>query len=124
MIIGLGVDIEEVERVHRLTDQYKQRFLDKIFTRQEQDYCFGRARPYHHLAARFAAKEALSKALGTGWTGRFRWRDAEVIKDDQGKPFFQLHNNLLEEVKERNILLSISQASDHVMATVIIESRD
>ncbi|NOY06155.1 MAG: holo-[acyl-carrier-protein] synthase [Chlorobi bacterium] len=124
MIVGLGVDIEEVERVHRLADQYRQRFLDRVFTRQEQDYCFGRARPYHHLAARFAAKEALSKALGTGWTGRFRWRDAEVMKDDQGKPFFRLHNELLEQVRGRNVLLSISQASDHVTATVIIERGD
>ncbi len=124
MIVGLGVDIEEVERVHRLADQYRQRFLDRVFTRQEQEYCFGRARPYHHLAARFAAKEALSKALGTGWTGRFRWCDAEVMKDEQGKPFFRLHNELREQVIERNILLSISQASDHVTATVIIERRD
>ena len=85
MIVGLGIDVVDVKRIRSLRESGGQRFLDRVYTRAEVESCTARADPDPHLAARFAAKEAAMKALGTGWGEGVGWRDVEVVSD-MGRP--------------------------------------
>lgn len=123
-VLGIGIDIEEIERFEQLTEQWGLRFERKVYTEEEIRYCSGKTRPPQHFAARFAAKEAFSKAIGTGWTGSFRWTDVEVRNDGAGKPSFVLHNSLLERFGSLNIQLSLSHSGAYVTAMVIIQSSE
>ncbi|MFZ1729292.1 MAG: holo-ACP synthase [Bacteroidota bacterium] len=123
-VFGIGIDIEEIGRFENLTEQWGLRFEQKLYTDEEIRYCNGKIRPPQHFAARFAAKEAFSKAIGTGWTGAFRWTDVEVRNDDAGKPSFILHNALAGQFGEMNIHLSLSHSGAYVTAMVIIQSKD
>ncbi len=88
-MLTIGVDLSELERIESLISRYGDRFLNRVFTAQEQAYCNGRI---SSLAARFAIKEAVAKALGTGMGEIVTWREIEVVNDDQGKPELILHN--------------------------------
>lgn len=121
MVEGIGVDIIEVERLRRSVEEYGETFLEKVFTPTELSYSRSKKDVYHHLAARFAAKEAFSKAFATGWSGPFRWRDVEVSNDPLGKPTIALHGEMKEQVGESQILLSISHSDRAVVAVVLIE---
>ena len=96
MIRGIGVDIVEVARIRQSVEESGEQFLNRVFTQPEIDYCASKANRYQHLAARFAAKEAVSKALATGWAGDFRWKDVEVMNDPSGQPQITLHGMLLQ----------------------------
>jgi holo-[acyl-carrier protein] synthase len=120
-IHGIGVDLEEVTRIREMIDRWGRAFTTKLFTDREIAYCEGRPSPHQHFAARFAAKEALSKAMGTGWAGRFRWKDAEVHNDRAGKPHVILYNHLSEAFPNVIIHLSMSHTATHVTAMVVIE---
>ncbi len=99
-----------------------QRFLERCFTPHERGVCVGRANPAEHLAARFAAKEAILKALGTGWSGGVAWTDAEVITLPSGAPSVALHNMAARIADERGIrawLLSLTHAGGLAMASAI-----
>ncbi|MFB3071900.1 MAG: holo-ACP synthase, partial [bacterium] len=85
-VVGTGIDMVGIERFRRALDRHGERFLKRIFTHRERSECSGRADPARHLAARFAAKEAVFKALGTGWARGVGWRDVEVTADDYGRP--------------------------------------
>lgn len=87
-MLSIGVDLSEVARIEALIARYGARFLDRVFTTQEQAYCNGRVTS---LAARFAIKEAVAKALGTGMGEQVTWREVEVVNDAQGKPLLLLH---------------------------------
>jgi holo-[acyl-carrier protein] synthase len=123
-ILGIGIDIEEIARFETLTEQWGLRFERKLFAEDEILYCSGKIRPPQHFAARFAAKEAFSKAIGTGWTGAFRWTDVEVRNDEAGKPSFILHNSLAEQFGGMNIHLTLSHSGAYVAAVVIIQNND
>ncbi|WP_068468434.1 holo-ACP synthase [Candidatus Protochlamydia phocaeensis] len=86
MILGIGNDIIEVARIKANLERYKQRFIDRVFTPQEQEYCLSRKEPALHFAGRFAAKEAIVKALGTGFSQGITWLDIEIKNDSNGKP--------------------------------------
>jgi holo-[acyl-carrier protein] synthase len=120
-IRGLGIDIEEVDRITRLIDLHGERFTTRVFTAGEIAYCEGRALPAQHYTARFAAKEALSKAIGTGWRGAFRWQDAEVLRNAAGSPSFRLHHDLAEALAGCRVHLSLSHIATHATAVVIVE---
>lgn len=120
-IFGIGIDIEEIARFAQLTEQWGLRFERRIFTEEEIRYCNGKILPAQHYAARFAAKEAFSKAIGTGWTGAFRWTDVEVRNDTSGKPSFVLHNGLSEQFGRLGIHLSLSHSGAYVAAMVVIQ---
>ena len=120
-ILGIGVDIEEIARLEELTAQWGLRFEQRIFTAEEIRYCNGKTRPAQHFAARFAAKEAFSKAIGTGWTGAFRWTDIEVRNDEAGKPSFVLHHGLSGQFGSHAIHLSLSHSGAYVAAMVVVE---
>lgn len=120
-VLGIGVDIEEIARFEQLTAEWGLRFENKVYTEREIRYCNGKIRPAQHFAARFAAKEAFSKAIGTGWTGAFRWTDVEIRNDEAGKPSFHLHNSLAERFGGLNIHLSLSHSGAYVAAMVVIQ---
>jgi holo-[acyl-carrier protein] synthase len=121
MIRGIGVDIIEIGRIRRDIEVLGTRFLDKLFTDGEIAYCSGKANPHQHYAARFAAKEAVSKALATGWAGEFRWKDVEVANDPSGQPRILLHGHLREHLGGASIHLSLSHSEGHVVAMALIE---
>ena len=120
-ITGVGIDIEEVHRIRDVVLRWEDRFLHRFFTEKEIAYCSGKALPEQHFAARFAAKEAFSKAMGTGWTGAFRWKDIEIQNDNKGKPFITLYNRLAEDFQACTLLISLSHTRNYVTAVVIIQ---
>lgn len=121
MIKGIGVDLIEIARIRQLVEESGDRFLQRVFTEGELRYASGKHRRYQHLAARFAAKEAASKALATGWSGAFRWTDVEVVNDPTGQPRIVLHNELRRLLAGAVFHLTISHSDSHVVAVVVIE---
>jgi len=121
MIQGIGVDVVEINRIQQTVERWGHRFLQKIFTENELRYCFARKNPTQHLAARFAAKEAVSKALATGWSGIFRWQDVEVINDAVGKPAVRFLGRLGDTLHDRCVHISLSHAETIVVAVALIE---
>ncbi len=121
MIKGIGVDIVEIDRIRKSLKEYGDKFLNKIFTLEEVKYCKTKRNMHQHLAARFAAKEAFSKAFATGWTGEFRWRDVEVLNDPSGKPNISLYGNLKRQLSRTRVFISLSHSDSSVVAVVVIE---
>ena len=121
MIRGIGVDILEIDRIRRSIDGYGDRFLRKVFTAKEITYCTKKSNIYQHFAARFASKEAMSKALATGWKGEFRWRDVEIVNDASGQPHIALHGDLQKNLSGSSIFVTLSHSESHVVAMVLIE---
>jgi holo-[acyl-carrier protein] synthase len=117
-MLSVGVDLIEIARVEETLDKYGRRFLDRIYTEQEQHYCNGRV---ERLAARFAAKEAVSKALGTG-IGDTTWREIEIINEDNGRPSLLLHGAAQEIARQQNLhtwSISMSHTETHAISTVV-----
>src|SRR6185436_10163786 len=90
MIVAIGIDIVEISRMQEVFARRGERFRSRVFTEAEIEYCEGRASRLESYAARFAAKEAVMKALGTGWAEGIAWRDIEVTRDEAGKPGLEL----------------------------------
>lgn len=125
MIVGSGVDLCEVARIKDAIARHGRRFVDRIYTEREIAYAERKANLYERYAARFAAKEAGMKALGTGWRGGIAWRDFEVINLASGRPTMQFHGKAAEIAQKLgvgNIALSITHTSVQAMAMVILES--
>jgi holo-[acyl-carrier protein] synthase len=121
MVRGIGIDIIEIHRLQRSIETMGNRFLDKIFTPSEIAYCNAKAYRYQHYAARFAAKEAMSKALSIGWTGEFRWKDVEITNELSGQPRVTLHGSLRSRLSGATVMLSMSHSESHVVAMILIE---
>ncbi len=124
MIVGTGIDIAEVPRIREAIERHGQRFLNRIFTEGEIQYCESKANRVERYAARFAAKEAGMKALGTGWNHGVRWRDIEVARKPGGRPTLLLHGKAAEfagQLGATNIALSITHTAEQAMAQVILE---
>jgi holo-[acyl-carrier protein] synthase len=125
MILGTGVDIAEVARIRESIERYSERFLRRIFTDGEIRYCEQRACRFESYAARFAAKEAGMKALGTGWSGGVRWRDIEVVRPPGQRPTIQFHGEaaaIAAKLGAKNIALSLTHTSAEALAHVILEN--
>jgi holo-[acyl-carrier protein] synthase len=120
MIDGLGIDIEEVARFAVLLQRWGRSFTEKIFSAGEIAYCEAKHSPQQHFAARFAAKEAFAKALGTGWRGQFAWKDVEIVNDEQGKPALRFHDTLSRHMSDRRVEVSLSHTKQYVAAVVLI----
>ena len=124
MIVGTGIDIAEVPRVAEAIERYGRRFLQRIFTEGEIRYCESKANRVERYAARFAAKEAGMKALGTGWNHGVRWRDIEVRRQPGGRPTLEFHGKAGEfaaNMGVTNIALSLTHTAEEAMAQVILE---
>ena len=124
MIVAIGIDIVEIARVKEVFARRGERFRNRVFTEAEIDYCESRASRLESYAARFAAKEAAMKALGTGWSEGIGWREIEVERAGTGAPTIQLHGRALERMSEigaRKAHLSLTHSRDIAMAQVILE---
>jgi len=123
MILGIGTDIIKVDRLQRSIEK-NERFVEKVFTSDEIRYCEVRASKYQSYAARFAAKEAVMKAIGTGWDGIINWTDIEVALDPLGKPGIRCHGatqTFMDEHRITRIHLSLSHEQEYAIAYVILE---
>ena len=124
-VIGTGVDLVECARIERSIERFGDRFLQRVFTDGEIKYSMSMKFPARHLAARFAAKEAAMKALGTGWNRGVRWVDIEVCRQPGGRPTIAFHGRAGEIAKElgaAHVALSISHTADQAIAQVILEN--
>jgi holo-[acyl-carrier protein] synthase len=125
MIVGTGIDIAEVPRIAEAIQRYGERFLQRVFTEGEIRYCDAKANRIERYAARFAAKEAAMKALGTGWNHGVRWRDCEVIRQPGGRPTMTFHGKAAEfasKLGAARVALSLSHTAEQAIAHVILES--
>jgi holo-[acyl-carrier protein] synthase len=125
MIIGTGVDLAEVPRIRQSIERYGARFLNRIYTEAEISYCEEKASRFESYAARFAAKEAGMKALGTGWSRGVRWRDIEVVRRKGQRPTIQFHGEaaaIATKLGAKNIALSLTHTSEQALAHVILEN--
>src|SRR5713101_3008874 len=125
MIVGTGIDIAEVPRIAESIQRFGDRFLRRVFTEGEIQYCDSKANRVERYAARFAAKEAAMKALGTGWSRGVRWRDIEVVRQKGQRPTIQFHGQaaiIATQLGTKNIALSITHTSEQALAHVILEN--
>lgn len=125
MIVGTGIDIAEVPRIAASIERFGGRFLHRVFTASEIRYCESKANRAERYAARFAAKEAAMKALGTGWSRGVRWRDIEVSREPGGRPTILFHGKAAEfaaRLGATHIALSLSHTTEQAIAQVILEN--
>ncbi len=122
-LIGLGTDIVDVERIRRVMERQGDRFIKRVYTEEEQAYCFGMKHPHKHLAARFAAKEAVSKAFTTGIGARLGWTSVSVYNGERGEPHIRLDakgESLLREIGASRVWISLSHTDTLAQAVAAI----
>ncbi|MEI7731758.1 MAG: holo-ACP synthase [Verrucomicrobiota bacterium] len=125
MILGVGIDLVEVARIQSSYEKFGERFLERILRPQEIAYCLSHRQPGPHLAARFAAKEAVAKAFGTGIGAELGFQDMEICRRESGEPYLELSGTGLETFKARGgriVHLSLSHTASHATAIAILES--
>jgi holo-[acyl-carrier protein] synthase len=123
ILLGLGCDVIEVARVKGVVERQGERFLQRIFTDEERAYCFGMARPYPHLAARFAAKEAVSKCFTTGIGAQLGWKSASIHHGARQEPLVRLDDKgeaLLRQLGATRVIVSISHTDAFAMAVAAL----
>jgi holo-[acyl-carrier protein] synthase len=124
MIVGSGIDMTEIGRIQKSMDRYGQRFLARVYTPAEQAYCLRKRHAAESFAARFAAKEAGAKALGTGINYGINWLEIEVVREPSGRPTLKFHGRAAEfavRLGAVHAALSISHTNDLAMASVVLE---
>ena len=125
MIIGLGSDLCNIERIQNSLDRFGEKFLRRVFTEGEIEYSMSMKFPARHLAARFAAKEAVSKAFGTGIGKAMGWRNIDIRKKKSGEPFLVFSGPAQELAAKRGVasaLITLSHTDRHAMACVVLEA--
>ncbi len=125
MIVGTGVDLCEVPRIQAAIARHGRRFIERVYTPREIAYAESKVNRNERFAARFAAKEAGMKALGTGWKGGVRWQDFEVANLPSGRPTLKFHGKAAgyaEKLGVRNVALSITHTAQQAMALVVLET--
>ena len=124
-VLGIGIDLVENARIQHSIERFGERFLHRVFTAGEIAYCQSMKFPERHFAARFAAKEALSKAFGTGIGKAMSWHDIDIRKKPSGEPFLVLTGGAEELAKQRgvkNALITLSHTDHHAMAVIVLEA--
>ncbi len=124
-VLGIGVDLVENARIEHSLERFGERFLHRVFTADEIEYCQSMRYPARHFAARFAAKEAVSKAFGTGIGKVMGWKDIDVRRKQSGEPFIVLEGkakHFAEERGARSVWASLAHTDQHAIATIVIES--
>jgi holo-[acyl-carrier protein] synthase len=125
LIVGLGLDIAEIDRIGAAIERHGSPFLERLYTQLEIEYCESYKHRFERYAGRFAAKEAAMKALGTGWRFGVRWRDIEVRRERSGKPTLHLQGvarEFADRLGVKNIALTITHSGNLALAEVIFES--
>lgn len=124
MIVGMGVDIAEVQRIREAIERHGEGFLKRVYTNREREYCERFKNKYERYAGRFAAKEAAMKALGTGWRRGVRWVDLEVVRQSSGRPTLAIAGEaakIAESIGVKSVALSITHTEHQALAQVIFE---
>lgn len=121
MILGIGIDVVEIQRIAQAVEKWDAKFVSRLFTANEIARCRKRVHSAECFAVRFAAKEALAKALGHGWCQHFRWTDVEVANDDAGKPSLRIDGITAKLVEKKRVLLSLSHTREYAAAMVTVE---
>jgi holo-[acyl-carrier protein] synthase len=124
MIVGSGIDLAEIGRIQQSMERYGKRFLDRVYTAAEQAYCLRKRKAAESFAARFAAKEAGAKALGTGISYGVNWLEIEVVREPSGRPTLKFHGRAAEmaaHLGATRAALSITHTNDLAMASVVLE---
>jgi holo-[acyl-carrier protein] synthase len=125
MIIGSGIDMVEIRRIQHSLDRYGSRFLDRVFTESEQAYCLRKRNSAESFAARFAAKEAGAKALGTGISFGVSWLEIEVVREPSGRPTLRFHGRAAQIAARMGFAhaaLSITHTAEFAAASVVLEN--
>jgi holo-[acyl-carrier protein] synthase len=123
MVFGIGIDVVDNNRISDSIRRHGQRFVDRVFHASEIDYCRSMQNPAPHFAARFAAKEAVSKAFGTGFAHNVSWRDIEISRKPTGEPFVILHGGaaaLADQLRIRSVLVSLSHTENYAVANALL----
>jgi holo-[acyl-carrier protein] synthase len=121
MVIGIGIDIIEIDRIKESVDEYGNQFLNKVYTDDELKYCLSKKNKYQHLAARFAAKEAIYKAISSNWDSELSWHDMEIINAPNGMPEVKFKGNLEKFLSnEKSLKISMSHSRDYVVCMAIV----
>ena len=123
MLVGIGADVIEVERIRGILERQGERFLSRVFTDEEREYCFKMAQPHKHLAARFAAKEAVSKCFTTGIGAELGWRSVSVYHGERNQPLVRLDEKglaLLKEAGATDVFLTLSHTDSVAMAVAAL----
>jgi holo-[acyl-carrier protein] synthase len=126
-IIGIGTDIIECLRIAQMIERHGELFINRVYTQHEIQYCQSRKLSTQHYAARWAGKEAVLKALGTGWRKGISWRDVEIRNDPGGRPVVALRGGVRDVVEELGIIdmhISLSHCRSHATAYAIAEAAD
>ena len=118
-VVGIGTDIVELEKISRYSN--KKSFLNKVFTKNEIEYAKSKKNKIPHLATAFAAKEAVFKALGTGWINP---KDIEIIRNKKGKPKAVISGDLKKYLKNKNVMLTLSYSNHYAVAFAVIKKED
>ncbi|MGA2281789.1 MAG: holo-ACP synthase [Verrucomicrobiota bacterium] len=124
MILGIGIDIIEVARIASSYEKFGERFLNRLLLADEIAYCLSHKNPAPFLAARFAAKEAVSKAFGTGIGAQLGWQDMEIRRKASGEPFVVLHGKgkkLFQSRRAKRLLVSLSHTANYAAVTAVLE---
>ena len=127
MIVGIGTDLAEVSRIRDSIARFGDRFLNRIYTEGERAYSESKANAAERFAARFAAKEAGMKAIGTGWNFGVTWKDFEVVNERSGRPKLLLHGmagQIAKKLGAEGISISLTHTKEMAFAVVILEARD
>ena len=122
-IVGIGLDLVRIARIRASLERWHDRFLQRLYTKAEQRDCFARPSPYASLAGRFAAKEAILKALGTGWSGGVRWVDIQVLNDRMGRPIVTVGGRvraLIRKAGVSRIHISLSHDAEYAVAQAVL----
>ncbi len=125
MIVGSGIDLVEIRRIQQSMDRHGKRFLDRVYTAAEQAYCLSKRNSAESLAARFAAKEAGAKALGTGISYGVSWLEIEVVREPSGRPTLRFQGRAAQFAERLGVVrtaVSITHTADLAMASVVIEN--
>src|SRR3954452_17600711 len=123
MIIGIGLDLAEVDRIEQAIAKHGERFLTRIYTEAERRYCESKPNKFERFAGRFAAKEAAMKAIGTGWRRGVAWREFEVMRAPSGQPIIVFHGKALEFAKALGVkkaLVTITHSEKSAIAQVLL----
>ena len=124
MIVGTGIDLTEIGRIQKSVDRFGARFLDRVYTAAEQAYCMRKRNSGESLAARFAAKEAAAKALGTGISRGVTWLEIEVFREPGGRPALRFHGRAAQFAERLGVVhaaLSLTHTGSLAMASVVLE---
>jgi holo-[acyl-carrier protein] synthase len=124
MVLGVGIDIQSIQRMEQVMARGKQRLILRTFTPTEVKYCRRQKKPCQHFCGRFCAKEAFFKALGTGWAKGLAWTEVEIVRQNSGQPKIKLTGraaDLAARARVKKIWLSLSHSREYAAATVILE---